>query len=122
LINSELGERESGTADLQAAVVAFRAVRQERTRERMPLKWAYSQHGLGGVAGNCSGYTRAGRSCRWFRFSRSAAYIPACCSFALAEEGTDTRPIQDFLGHKDIKSTVIYTETSQRRLAAVRVR
>ena len=42
--------------------------------------------------------------------------------FALAEEGTDTRLIQDFLGHRDIKSTVIYTETSQRRLAGVRVR
>lgn len=42
--------------------------------------------------------------------------------FALAEAGTDTRLIQDFLGHRDIKNTVIYTETSQRRLAAVRVR
>jgi integrase len=42
--------------------------------------------------------------------------------FALAEGGTDTRLIQDFLGHKDIKNTVIYTETSQRRLASVRVR
>jgi type 1 fimbriae regulatory protein FimB len=42
--------------------------------------------------------------------------------FALAEAGTDTRLIQDFLGHKDIKNTVVYTETSQRRLAAVRVR
>jgi integrase len=42
--------------------------------------------------------------------------------FALAETGTDTRLIQDFLGHKDIKNTVVYTETSQRRLAAVRVR
>ena len=42
--------------------------------------------------------------------------------FALAELGTDTRLIQDFLGHKDIKNTVIYTETSQRRLSAVRVR
>jgi integrase len=44
------------------------------------------------------------------------------CGFYLAEEGTDTRLIQDYLGHRDIKSTVIYTETSQRRLAAVRVR
>lgn len=42
--------------------------------------------------------------------------------FSLAEAGTDTRLIQDFLGHKDIKSTVAYTATSQRRLAAVRVR
>ena len=44
------------------------------------------------------------------------------CGFALAEEGTDTRLIQDYLGHRDISNTVIYTETSQRRLAAVRVR
>lgn len=44
------------------------------------------------------------------------------CGFALAEEGTDTRLIQDYLGHRDISNTVIYTETSQRRLASVRVR
>ena len=42
--------------------------------------------------------------------------------FALAEAGTDTRLIQSFLGHADIRNTVIYTETSQRRLAGVRVR
>jgi integrase len=44
------------------------------------------------------------------------------CGFYLADQGTDTRLIQDYLGHKDIKSTVIYTETSQRRLSGVRVR
>jgi integrase len=44
------------------------------------------------------------------------------CGFALAEDGTDTRLIQDYLGHRDISNTVIYTETSQRRLSAVRVR
>jgi integrase len=44
------------------------------------------------------------------------------CGFYLAETGTDTRLIQDYLGHRDIKNTVIYTETSQRRLAGVRVR
>ena len=44
------------------------------------------------------------------------------CGFFLAEEGTDTRLIQDYLGHRDIKSTVIYTETSQRWLSGVRVR
>jgi integrase len=44
------------------------------------------------------------------------------CGFYLAEQGADTRLIQDYLGHKDIKSTVIYTETSQRRLSGVRVR
>jgi integrase len=44
------------------------------------------------------------------------------CGFAIAEEGLDTRLIQDYLGHKDISNTVIYTATSQRRLSAVRVR
>ena len=44
------------------------------------------------------------------------------CGFALAEEGTDTRLIQDYLGHRSIANTVIYTETSARRLASVRVR
>jgi type 1 fimbriae regulatory protein FimB len=29
------------------------------------------------------------------------------CGFFLADEGTDTRLIQDYLGHRDIKSTVI---------------
>jgi integrase len=47
------------------------------------------------------------------------------CGFALAnQEGTanDTRLIQQYLGHKDIKNTVVYTTLSQRRLSAVRVR
>ena len=44
------------------------------------------------------------------------------CGFALAEEGTDTRLIQSYLGHRSIQNTVVYTETSARRLAAVRVR
>lgn len=30
--------------------------------------------------------------------------------FNLAQRGVDTRAIQGFLGHRDIKSTVIYTE------------
>jgi type 1 fimbriae regulatory protein FimB len=44
------------------------------------------------------------------------------CGFALAEEGTDTRLIQDYLGHRSIANTVVYTETSARQLASVRVR
>jgi site-specific recombinase XerD len=30
--------------------------------------------------------------------------------FHLAQKGADTRAIQGYLGHRDIKSTVIYTE------------
>jgi hypothetical protein len=42
-----LGERESGTADLQQAVAAYRAALVERTRERAPLDWATTQNNLG---------------------------------------------------------------------------
>jgi site-specific recombinase XerD len=40
----------------------------------------------------------------------------------LADEGLDTRLIQDFLGHRDIRNTVRYTKLSPHRLASVRVR
>ncbi|MDR3532992.1 MAG: tyrosine-type recombinase/integrase, partial [Rhodopila sp.] len=40
----------------------------------------------------------------------------------LADEGLDTRLIQDFLGHRDIRNTVRYTKLSPHRLAGVRVR
>lgn len=35
--------------------------------------------------------------------------------FQLAQNGTDTRAIQGYLGHRDIKSTVIYTELDPTR-------
>lgn len=57
-----------------------------------------------------------------FDFRVHPHHLRHACGFALAEEGTDTRLIQDYLGHKAISNTVIYTETSPRRLAAVRVR
>jgi type 1 fimbriae regulatory protein FimB len=40
----------------------------------------------------------------------------------LANQGTDTRLIQDFLGHRNIQNTVRYTKLAPARLAAVRVR
>jgi tetratricopeptide (TPR) repeat protein len=42
-----LGERESGTAHLEEAVAAFRAVLEEMTRDRVPLGWAATQNNLG---------------------------------------------------------------------------
>jgi len=42
-----LGGRESGTARLDEAVVAYRAALEERTRERVPLDWATTQNNLG---------------------------------------------------------------------------
>ena len=34
------------------------------------------------------------------------------CGFALADQGTDTRLIQDYLGHRNIQHTVKYTATN----------
>jgi integrase len=42
--------------------------------------------------------------------------------YALANDGLDTRLIQEFLGHASINSTVRYTAVAPARLAAVRVR
>jgi type 1 fimbriae regulatory protein FimB/type 1 fimbriae regulatory protein FimE len=64
---------------------------------------------------------RAGRVAG-FGFRCHPHMLRHACGFFLADEGTDTPLIQDYLGHRDIKSTVIYTGTSQRRLSAVRVR
>jgi hypothetical protein len=44
-----LGERESGTAKLEEAAVAYREALEERTRERAPLDWAASLGGQGMV-------------------------------------------------------------------------
>ena len=37
------------------------------------------------------------------------------CGFALADQGADTRLIQDYLGHRHIQHTVIYTATNPAR-------
>ena len=37
------------------------------------------------------------------------------CGFALADQGADTRLIQDFLGHRNIPHTVMYTATNPAR-------
>jgi type 1 fimbriae regulatory protein FimB len=37
------------------------------------------------------------------------------CGFALADQGADTRLIQDYLGHRSIQHTVIYTASNPAR-------
>jgi type 1 fimbriae regulatory protein FimB len=37
------------------------------------------------------------------------------CGFALADQGADTRLIQDFLGHRNIQHTVKYTASNPAR-------
>lgn len=41
------------------------------------------------------------------------------CGYALANRGTDTRLIQDYLGHRNIHHTVLYTSSNHRRFAEV---
>jgi site-specific recombinase XerD len=43
-------------------------------------------------------------------FQVHAHMLPHACGYKLANEGTDTRTIQAYLGHKDIRHTVRYTE------------
>ena len=42
-----LGERESGTARLKEAALAYRLALEVRTRDRVPLSWATTQNNLG---------------------------------------------------------------------------
>ncbi|MEM8570859.1 MAG: tetratricopeptide repeat protein [Pseudomonadota bacterium] len=42
-----LGERESGAARLEEAIVAYRAALEEYSRDRVPLDWAATQNNLG---------------------------------------------------------------------------
>ena len=46
-----LGKRERGTERLEQAVDTYRAGIEERTRERVPLDWATTQHNLGTALG-----------------------------------------------------------------------
>lgn len=41
------------------------------------------------------------------------------CGYALADLGRDTRLIQDYLGHRNIRHTVIYTATNTKRFINV---
>lgn len=43
------------------------------------------------------------------------------CGHALAMKGEDTRAIQDYMGHKDIKNTVRYTALSPERFAGFKL-
>lgn len=53
---------------------------------------------------------------------KAALAVPAhphmlrhACGFALADQGADTRLIQDYLGHRNIQHTVVYTATNPAR-------
>jgi len=41
--------------------------------------------------------------------------LPHACGYALADLGADTLRIRDYLGHRNITNTTIYTATNPRR-------
>lgn len=43
------------------------------------------------------------------------------CGYALADQGVDTRLIQDYLGHRNIQNTVIYTASNVERFRAIHI-
>jgi type 1 fimbriae regulatory protein FimB len=43
------------------------------------------------------------------------------CGYALADKGIDTRLIQDYLGHKNIQNTVIYTASNVERFRSIKI-
>src|SRR5947209_3399475 len=48
-------------------------------------------------------------------FSAHPHMLPHACGFALADQGADTRLIQDYLGHRNIQHTVRYTAANPAR-------
>src|SRR6266851_767789 len=48
-------------------------------------------------------------------FSAHPHMLRHACGFALADQGADTRLIQDYLGHRNIQHTVMYTATNPAR-------
>lgn len=50
-----------------------------------------------------------------FDFKVNPHMLRHSCGFALADRNTATRTIQDYLGHKNIQHTVIYTATNPER-------
>ena len=43
------------------------------------------------------------------------------CGYALADRGIDTRLIQDYLGHRNIQNTVIYTASNVERFRVIHI-
>jgi tetratricopeptide (TPR) repeat protein len=73
LVLERLGERESGTARLEEAVVAYRAALEELTRDHLPLDWERTQNHL------ASALTRLGE-----RESGTARLEEAVAAYRLA--------------------------------------
>ena len=63
------------------------------------------------TAGFAKMLTRLGQQLGW-NWSPHPHMLRHATGFKLANDGVDTRTLQHYLGHKNIRHTVIYTELS----------
>lgn len=93
----------------------LRLLRQVR-REAVPSAYVFCSERGGplSVAGFGKMLARTGRACG-FDFGIHPHMLRHACGFKLANDGRDTRTIQDYLGHKNIQHTVRYTQLSANR-------
>jgi type 1 fimbriae regulatory protein FimB len=70
------------------------------------------------VAGYQRMVARAGEAAR-FPFLVHSHMLRHSCGFALANMGIDTRLIQDYLGHRNIRHTVWYTARNAGRFYGI---
>ncbi|WP_275284819.1 tyrosine-type recombinase/integrase, partial [Escherichia coli] len=52
-------------------------------------------------------------------FNKAPHMLRHACGYELAERGADTRLIQDYLGHRNIRHTVRYTASNAARFAGL---
>ena len=69
-------------------------------------------------AGFAKMLSRAAEEAR-FEFTVHPHMLRHACGYKLANDGRDTRTIQDYLGHRSIQSTVRYTELASTRFVGL---
>lgn len=81
-------------------------------RDRKHLTGREFDHLLDAVKGSRN---EARDRCLLLLMFRHGLRVSEACGFALADQGADTRLIQDYLGHRYIQHTVRYTATNPAR-------
>lgn len=115
-----VGRSKNGVSTTQPlADVELKALRKlEKETRQDGIPWVF-QSGRGRITRNT--FWRvvrdAGRAAG-MQFPIHPHMLRHACGYRLANAGTDTRLIQDFLGHRNIQHTVRYTATNPERFAA----
>jgi type 1 fimbriae regulatory protein FimB len=107
----------STTQPLQGDEVrALRAVRRNR---KDGLEWVFLSSQCGQMVRQAVNYLVKEAAKRAGLDHVHPHMMRHSCGHALAEKGTDTRLMQDWLGHRDIRHTAWYSRTSAKRFDGV---